>query len=223
MSNDLSFVHRFEPGNRLEAAPLLLLHGTGGDENDLLALGRAIAPGSPLLSVRGKVLEHGMPRFFKRLAEGVFDEDDVRRRANELADFVLEARKTYQLAPPIALGYSNGANIAAAMLLLRPDVLAGAMLLRAMVPLREVPKADLAGKSVLIVSGRSDPIIPSSNSAQLAAMLSNAGADVQHRVLPAGHQLSQVDLTVAREWLTAIASTPETAAGKHRPLASSAG
>jgi phospholipase/carboxylesterase len=225
MCNELSFIHRFEPGNRLEAPPLLLLHGTGGDENDLVPLGRAVAPGSPLLSVRGKVLEHGMPRFFRRLAEGVFDEDDVRRRANELADFIVEARKQYQLAPPIALGYSNGANIAAAMLLLllRPDILAGAMLLRAMVPLREVPKADLAGKPVLIVSGRSDPIIPPGNSAQLAAMLANAGADVQHRVLPAGHQLSQTDLQVAREWLTAISSTAEIAAADQRPLASSAG
>ena len=92
MSKDLSFIHRFEPGNRPEAPPLLLLHGTGGDENDLLPLGEAIAPGAPLLSVRGQVLEHGMPRFFRRLAEGVFDEDDVRRRANELADFVVAAR-----------------------------------------------------------------------------------------------------------------------------------
>jgi phospholipase/carboxylesterase len=223
MSNDLSFIHRFEPGNQLEASPLLLLHGTGGDENDLLPLGRAIAPGRPLLSVRGKVLEHGMPRFFRRLAEGVFDEDDVRHRANELADFIVEARREYQLVPPIALGYSNGANIAAAMLLLRSDILAGAMLLRAMVPLRDVPKADLAGKPVLLVSGRSDPIIPPGNSAHLAAMLANAGADVQHRVLPAGHQLSQSDLTVAREWLTTISSTAETAAADQRRLTSSAG
>jgi phospholipase/carboxylesterase len=189
------------PGNRHEAPPLLLLHGTGGDENDLLPLGQAIAPGSALLSVRGKVLEHGMPRFFRRLAEGVFDEDDVRHRATELADFVTEARKRYDLAAPIALGYSNGANIAAAMLLLRPEELDGALLLRAMVPLREAPKADLAGKPVLIVSGKSDPIIPPSNSAQLAAMLSEAGAEVQHRTLPVGHQLSQADLTLAKAWI----------------------
>jgi phospholipase/carboxylesterase len=201
MSNDFSFIHRFEPGNRLEEPPLLLLHGTGGDENDLLPLGHAIASGSALLSVRGKVLEHGMPRFFRRLAEGVFDEEDVRRRANELADFVLEARKRYGLAAPIALGYSNGANIAAAILLLRPEVLRGAMLLRAMVPLREAPSADLAGKPVLIVSGKSDPIIPPDNSAQLATMLQHAGAEVQHRTLPVGHQLTQTDLTYARDWL----------------------
>jgi phospholipase/carboxylesterase len=217
MSNELSFIHRFEPGNRPEAPPLLLLHGTGGDENDLLPLGQAIAPGAALLSPRGKVLENGMPRFFRRLAEGVFDEDDLRRRANELADFVDEARKRYDLAAPIALGYSNGANIAAAMLLLRPDTLAGAMLLRAMVPLREVPKsdlkADLAGKPVLIVSGQSDPIIPPSNSAQLAALLKNAGASVQQRTLPVGHQLTQTDVFVAHKWISDL--------HEHAPVGSS--
>jgi len=201
---ELSHIHRFAPGNRREAAPLLLLHGTGGDENDLLPLGEAIAPGATLLSVRGKVLEHGMPRFFRRLAEGVFDEDDVRQRANELADFVTEARARYDLAAPVALGYSNGANIAAAMLLLRPEALAGAILLRAMVPLSTPPQADLAGKPVLIVSGNSDPIIPPSNSQRLALMLTKAGADVQHRTLPVGHQLSQADLTVAKAWLEGV-------------------
>jgi phospholipase/carboxylesterase len=120
MNGDLSFVHRFEPGNSTGTPPLLLLHGTGGDENDLLQLGQVVAPGAALLSVRGKVLEHGMPRFFHRLAEGVFDENDVRHRANELADFIVAARQEYQLAAPVALGYSNGANIAAAMLFLRP-------------------------------------------------------------------------------------------------------
>jgi phospholipase/carboxylesterase len=201
MSKDLTFIHRVEPGNRPDAPPLLLLHGTGGDENDLLPLGEAIAPGAPLLSVRGQVLEHGMPRFFRRLAEGVFDEDDVRRRANELADFVAAARSRYGLSAPIALGYSNGANIAAAVLLLRPDVLAGAILLRAMVPLRQAPTPDLAGKPVLIVSGKSDPIIPPDNSARLATMLQQAGAAVQHRTLPVGHQLSQADLTLAKAWV----------------------
>jgi phospholipase/carboxylesterase len=204
MSNDLSFVHRFEPGSRPEAPPLLLLHGTGGDENDLLPLGRTVAPGAPLLSVRGQVLEHGMPRFFRRLAEGVFDEDDVRRRAGELADFVEAARRRYGIAAPVALGYSNGANIAAAMLLLRPAVLAGAILLRAMVPLSKPPQADLSGKPVLIVSGQYDPIIPASNSTRLAGLLSDAGANVQHPVLPASHQLSQTDLTAARDWMTAV-------------------
>lgn len=198
---DLSHIHRFVPGNRHEATPLLLLHGTGGDENDLLPLGQAVAPGASLLSPRGQVLEHGMPRFFRRLAEGVFDEDDLRRRANELADFVNDARKRYDLPAPIAFGYSNGANIAAAVLQLRPDVLAGAILLRAMVPLREAPAVDLTGKPALIVSGQFDPIIPASNAQRLAVALARSGADVQHRTLPIGHQLSQADVTVASEWL----------------------
>ena len=201
MSHELSHIHRFAPGNRREATPLLLLHGTGGDENDLLPLGRAIAPGATLLSVRGQVLEHGMPRFFRRLAEGVFDEDDVKRRANELADFIIEARKRYDLPAPIALGYSNGANIAAAMMLRRPEALAGGILLRAMVPLKDATPPDLHGKPVLIVSGQSDPIIPPINSAALATILTKAGADVQQKVLPVGHQLSHADLTVAKAWL----------------------
>jgi phospholipase/carboxylesterase len=204
MRNDLAFIHRFEPGNRPEAPPLLLLHGTGGDENDLLPLGRAVAPGSALLSPRGRVLEHGMPRFFRRLAEGVFDEQDVRRRANELADFVRDARERYGIAAPVALGFSNGANIAAAMLLLRPEVLQGAVLLRAMVPLAETPSVDLSGKQVLIVSGQFDPIIPASNAARLAASLAQAGAIVQHPVLPTGHQLSQADLTLALNWMRSL-------------------
>ena len=124
----LDFIHRLEEG-RPDERPLLLLHGTGGDENDLIPLARMIAPTASLLSPRGKVLENGMPRFFRRLAEGVFDEDDVRRRANELADFVTNARARYDMAPPIALGYSNGANIAAVVLLVRPSELAGAILL----------------------------------------------------------------------------------------------
>jgi phospholipase/carboxylesterase len=177
------------------------LHGTGGDENDLLSLGRMIAPHSALLSPRGKVLENGMPRFFRRLAEGVFDEDDVRRRAHELADFVDEARKAYGIAAPIAVGYSNGANIAAAILLLRPQVLAGAVLLRAMAPFAHVQRGQPAAKPVLILSGARDPIIPADNAARLAAMLEQAGATVEHCTLPVGHELSQADVNLARSWV----------------------
>lgn len=196
----LSFVHRFDPG--LGAArPLLLLHGTGGDEADLLPLGRIVAPGAPLLSPRGAVLENGMPRFFRRLAEGVFEEADLRRRAHELADFVEAARARYGLATPVALGFSNGANIAAAVMLLRPDALAGAVLLRAMVPLAVPPQADLAGKPVLLLSGAVDPIVPAGNAGRLARMLSTAGAAVEHRTLPVGHGLSQADVNVARAWM----------------------
>ncbi|MCA1525335.1 alpha/beta hydrolase [Bradyrhizobium yuanmingense] len=198
---ETAFIHRFEPAGDAGSPPLLLLHGTGGDENDLLGLGQMISPGSALLSPRGRVLEHGMPRFFRRLAEGVFDEEDVARRANELGDFVAEARQRYGLAAPIAVGFSNGANIAAALLLLQPDVLAGAILLRAMVPLSDPPKAALGGKPVLLLSGHGDPIVPASNSARLAALFTEAGARVTHKVLPAGHQLSQADVTLARDWV----------------------
>ena len=197
----LSFIHRFEPGTGTGRPPLLLLHGTGGDEADLLPLGRALSPGSALLSPRGKVLENGMPRFFRRLAEGVFDEADLRRRADELAGFVADARQAYGLAAPVAVGFSNGANIAAALLLLRPETLAGAALLRAMVPLRDPPAADLAGRPVLILSGAADPIVPAGNAARLAAMLAAAGAEVRHGTVPAGHGLSQADLAITQDWL----------------------
>jgi phospholipase/carboxylesterase len=197
----MTFTHHFEAGHDPTLPPLLLLHGTGGNEHDLVPLGRELAPGAALLSPRGKVLENGMPRFFRRLSEGVFDEADVVSRANELADFVASARDTHQIAAPIAVGFSNGANIAAAILLLRPEALAGAVLLRAMVPLSKPPKAKLAGKPVLILSGRQDPIVPADNAAQLAAILKGDGADVDHRVLAGGHGLTQADLAVARDWL----------------------
>jgi len=195
------FIHRFVPGTAAGAAPLLLLHGTGGDETDLLPLGQMIAPGAALLSPRGKVLENGMPRFFRRLAEGVFDHEDVVRRAHELADFAAAAGERHGFGNPIAVGFSNGANIAAAILQLRPEALAGAVLIRAMVPLPAPPAADLAGKPVLILSGAMDPIIPEANAAELARQLSAAGAAVTHEVLPAGHQLTQCDITLARDFV----------------------
>jgi phospholipase/carboxylesterase len=199
----LSFTHRFIPATAPDRPPLLLLHGTGADETDLLPFGQAIAPGAALLSPRGKVLENGMPRFFRRLSEGVFDEEDVRARAQELADFVAEARKAYKLAAPVAVGFSNGANIAAAVLLLRPEALAGAALIRAMVPLSAPPPAELTGKRVLILSGMADPIVPTENASRLAAMLERAGAAVQHEMLPVGHGLSQADIHLASAWLSA--------------------
>jgi phospholipase/carboxylesterase len=150
------------------------------------------------------VLEGGMPRFFRRLEEGVFDEDDVRRRAGELAAFVEDARETYGIARPIALGFSNGANIAAAMLLLAPGTLAGAILLRAMDPLADPPRTELSGTPVLILSGAMDPIVPADNAARLVERLRNAGGSVEHETLPAGHGLSQPDLTLAKEWLSRL-------------------
>jgi phospholipase/carboxylesterase len=202
VTDALSFVHAFEPASDPQAPPILLLHGTGGDETDLLALGRAVAPGSALLSPRGKVLENGMPRFFRRLREGVFDQEDVRRRAYELADFVAEARRAYQLSAPVAVGFSNGANIAAALLLLRPEALDAAVLIRAMAPLDDPPPhPNLAGKRALVLSGALDAIAPADNAARLARMLRDAGAEVRHEILPSNHGLSQQDLRLTTAFL----------------------
>ena len=200
----MDFIHKFVPGQ--ESPPrriLLLLHGTGGDENDLLPLGRELDPVAALLSARGNVLENGMPRFFRRLAEGVFDEADVIRRAHELADFVGAAATSYEFDAKrvIVVGYSNGANIAAAILLLRPEVLAGAVLFRAMVPLAPAVLPDLAPARILISSGKRDPIVPVENAQRLAAMLSEAGADVTLRFESAGHALVSADIAAAKEWL----------------------
>jgi phospholipase/carboxylesterase len=203
MTETLSYVHRFDPG--ADARALLLLHGTGGDENDLVPLGRTVAPNAALLSPRGKVLENGMPRFFRRFAEGVLDEDDVRRAAEQLADFVLEARACYPMSAPVALGYSNGANAAAAILLIRPEVLAGAILLRAALPLKQPPPVDLTGKPVLIVSGATDQMISAEGAARLASFLRQAGANVEHRTLPVGHGLSQANVALAKQWYEAQA------------------
>jgi phospholipase/carboxylesterase len=207
-----NFAHRFEPAVCAGAPTLLLLHGTGGNEDDLLPLGRMIAPGAALLSPRGKVLEYGMPRFFRRLSEGVFDEADVRARAAELADFIAAATERYGIPAPIAVGYSNGANIAAALLYLRPQVLGGAVLLRAMAPLAADPETRLDGKPALVLSGAMDPFAPAPKVARLVTALQDAGAAVTHRTLPAGHEISQADLTTARSWLaTAEESAAEPA------------
>ena len=201
----MDFIHRFVPGPEGSTArTLLLLHGTGGNEDDMLPLGRQLDPEAALLSPRGNVLENGMPRFFRRLAEGVFDEEDVVRRAHELAEFIDAAAVRYEfdLKHVTAVGYSNGANIAAAILLLRPEVLSAAILLRAMVPLVPPALPDLANQRVLLSSGERDPIVPKENASRLAAMLRDAGADVTLRFEPAGHALAQGDLEAAKQWLT---------------------
>ncbi|RFC64473.1 alpha/beta hydrolase [Fulvimarina endophytica] len=196
-----SHVHRYVAGTSGGRTPLLALHGTGGDETDLLPLAGLVAPQAAILSPRGAVLENGMPRFFRRLAEGVFDEADLETRTHALADFVEAARAHYGLPAPIALGFSNGANIAAAMLLLRPESLSGAILIRPMVPFAEPPASSpLDQVPVLVLSGSMDPLIAEDQPARLAASLSARGAVVERRTVPAGHGLSQADVTLARAW-----------------------
>jgi phospholipase/carboxylesterase len=199
---ELGFAHVFERGTDAAAGTLLVLHGTGGDEHDLLPLGRAIAPGATLLSPRGKVLEHGKPRFFRRLAEGVFDVEDLKRRAAELGDFVVAAAERYgfEISRLTAVGFSNGANIASALLLLRPEVLSRAVLFRAMVPLEPDPLPKRTAR-VLISNGLSDPLVSTDETERLASLLGRAGADVDVAWQPGGHQLSQADVTIARDWL----------------------
>ena len=195
------FIHEFTRGK--SERTLLLLHGTGGNERDLIQLGRELDPNASLLSPRGKVLENGMPRFFRRLSEGVFDLEDLKKRTHELADFVIAAAEHYEIDIKnlIAVGYSNGANIAASMLLLRPETLAAAILFRAMVPLIPENQPELSSVRVWIGAGSVDSIVPASETKQLAELLRGAGADVTIRFFRGGHELTNEDVDAAREWL----------------------
>jgi len=203
-NNAQTFIHQFVPGS--SERTLLLLHGTGGNERDLIPLGRELDLNASLLSPRGKVLENGMPRFFRRLAEGVFDVDDLQKRTHELADFISSAAKHYKLAADeiVAVGYSNGANIAASMLLLRPEVLSAAILFRVMVPLVPETQPNLSSVRVWIGAGTFDPIVPASETKQLAELLRGAGADVTTRFFEGSHELTHGDVDAAREWLMTL-------------------
>lgn len=197
----MSFVHRYAVGKRGCRFSLLLLHGTGGDESSMIGLGRKIAPEASLLGVRGKVQENGMNRFFRRFPDGSFDHADLVFRTNELADFVESARKDYDLRDVIAVGYSNGANIAASMLLLRPRTLAGAVLFRATVPIVPKELPNLSSKKILVSSGRYDELVPIESAKTLISMLRDAGAEVTVRWLDAGHGLMRRDVEGSKEWL----------------------
>ena len=184
--------HVFLPADDVATGPpLLLLHGTGGNEHDLLPLRDHLSPGAAVLSVRGTVLENGMPRFFRRIREGVFDEDDLRHRADDLAEFVVKASEAYRIEEGslVAVGFSNGANIASAMLLARPDLLAGAVLLAAMVPYAEPPSVDLDETLVIISNGDRDPMINTEVTQQLADQLRERRAEVVELRHPGGHQI----------------------------------
>jgi phospholipase/carboxylesterase len=201
MPADLDFVHQFIPGS--SERTLLLLHGTGGNEQDLIPLGRELDPAAALLSPRGKVLENGHPRFFRRLAEGVFDMEDLKRRTAELSDFVVAATERYHIAAwkMVVVGYSNGANIAASILLRRPGILRRAVLFRAMVPFVPDELPDLSGARVWIAGGKNDGLIPPAETERLADLLRAAGADVTLRLIDAGHGLTSSEFVLAKRWL----------------------
>ena len=201
---NFSYHHIFQPGTDPAAAPLLLLHGTGGNEHDLLPLARNLAPGAAILSPRGDVSEHGALRFFARLAEGVFDPAEVTRRTHALADCIAAASAHYGLDPTrlTAIGFSNGANIAATILQLRPAALGAALLLRPMVVLDQAAaSASLAGKRVLLLNGDADPIVPLDHPPRLAALLRAGGTEVTQQMVKAAHGLTAADLTAAKSWL----------------------
>jgi len=200
--SDMGWIHIFERGHG--PTTLLLLHGTGANEHQLLGLGRQVAPEAHLLSVRGRSLEEGFPRFFRRFTATEYDQEHLISEALALADFVGRAAEQYQLDPAkvYALGYSNGANIALASLSLRPGPYAGAVLLRPVLALAAPPETDLRGKNVLVLNGRRDPFLPMATA--IVPYLSERGAETAERTMDAGHELSSQDVTVVRDWLRAV-------------------
>jgi predicted esterase len=203
-ARDLRFAHRFYPGET--GVTLLVLHGTGGSEDDLVPLARELAPGAAILSPRGKVSEYGAARFFRRLAEGVFDHEDLVFRTHELADFVEAAAEEYGFDPSkiVAVGYSNGANIAGSLMLLHPGLLRAAVLFRAMVPFEPEETPDLTGMPVFIAAGQRDQMIPPHNTRRLAEILTEAGADLDLRWRDTGHGLTYEEVAEAKEWLSGV-------------------
>jgi phospholipase/carboxylesterase len=204
MKDDIGFVHRFVPAeDKASAETLIVLHGTGGDENDLIGIGQTIAPGAAILSPRGNVLENGAPRFFKRLAEGVFDAREVRSRGEELARFIRAAILKYGLNPErvFALGFSNGANVASTVMFIEPGLLRGAILLRPMVVFEPDERPDLSAAGVLISAGRMDPIVPTESVERLVELFETSHAEVTLRWQLAGHNLLPSEIREAAEWL----------------------
>ena len=204
MTDDLGFIHRFVPAeDSASGETLIVLHGTGGDENDLIGIGQTIAPGAAILSPRGNVTESGAQRFFKRLAEGVFDPKEVRSRAEELARFIRAAITKYGLDASriYALGYSNGANIASTVMFIDPGLIQGAILFRPMLVFEPVEQNDLSGSSVFISAGRMDPIVPVSSVERLAQLFESRHAEVTLKWQLAGHNLVPSEVREATDWL----------------------
>jgi phospholipase/carboxylesterase len=207
-SGQLGFIHQYVPSESGSPITLLLLHGTGGNENDLLGLGSQLLPGAALLSPRGNVLENGMPRFFRRLAEGVFDINDLVARTEELARFVEKASTRHGFGKQVvAVGYSNGANIAASLLLLRPGLLTGAVLLRPMVPFTMQAVPDLSNAHILIEAGTGDIIVPKDQPEALAEIFRRGRAEVTLHWHEAGHQITRADIETAQQWLSHLSES----------------
>lgn len=214
-SNDFGFNHIFinsfsngsnnkKYDDRNKKLTLVLLHGTGGNEEDLIFLGKKIEPNASILSPRGKVLENGMPRFFRRLSEGVFDLEDLRIRSHELADFIQKCSLHYKfdLENTIAIGFSNGANISVSMLFLRPEVLQGAILFRAMVPFIPDPLPNLSSKKILLSAGLEDPIVSRNETENLFRLFQKTNAIITLKWQPSSHNLIQEDILVAKPWIS---------------------
>jgi phospholipase/carboxylesterase len=199
--SDLGYVHRFIAATRPGKPPLLLLHRTGGNENDLVNFGRRAAPGAALLALRGNVLEDGKPRFFRRVARGEFDLDDFKLRTRELGDFIARARAAYGIEAPIVAGFSNGANIAWSLLLGAPGLLKGAILMRPMLAFDPRPVTSVGGLPVLVIAGAHDAIIARENRDAMPALLREAGAQVTYETVPGDHNLMVADGDVAAAWL----------------------
>ncbi len=204
MIEDLGFVHRFvSAGDSASGETLIVLHGTGGNENDLVGIGQTVAPGAAILSPRGNVLENGAPRFFKRLAEGVFDPKEVRSRAEELTRFIRTAIAKYELDASriYVLGYSNGANIASTVMFIEPRLLKGAVLFRPMLVYEPEERGDLSGTSVFISAGRMDPIVPVKSVERLAELFESSHAEVALKWQQTGHNLVPSEVREAADWL----------------------
>jgi phospholipase/carboxylesterase len=204
MTDDIGFIHRFVPAeDKTSAETLVVLHGTGGDENDLIGIGQAIAPGAAILSPRGNVLENGAPRFFKRLAEGVFDPKEVHSRGDELSRFIRAAISRYGLNPErvFALGYSNGANIASTVMFIDPELLRGAIMFRPMMVFEPNERPDLSTAGVFISAGRMDPIVPVKSVERLVELFEASRAEVTLKWQLAGHNLLPSEIRDATDWL----------------------